>query len=112
MLNAGKKSVTLNLKDRRGREILLRLLEDTDILVENYSTGVMESLGLGYEEMREAFPRLIYASARGYGTDGRWARLGATDSTVQAASGFVAVTGFAAAPGTRTPATVLGISTG
>src|SRR5713226_6035502 len=47
MLNASKKSVTLNLRDRRGREIFLRLLEDADILVENYSTGVMESLGLG-----------------------------------------------------------------
>jgi CoA:oxalate CoA-transferase len=112
MLNAGKKSVTLNLKDRRGREILLRLLEEADILVENYSTGVMESLGLGYEEMRERFSRLIYASAKGYGTEGRWARLGAMDSTVQAASGFIAVTGFADAPGTRTPATFIDMGTG
>lgn len=112
MLNAGKKSVTLNLKDRRGREILLKLLEDADILVENHSTGVMESLALGYEELRDRFPRLIYASVKGYGTDGRWARLGAMDSTVQAASGFIAVTGFADGPGTRTPATFIDMGTG
>src|SRR5437763_2445926 len=81
MLNVNKKSVTLNLKDSRGRDILMRLLENADVLVENYSTGVMESLGLGYDYLRARFPRLIYASAKGYGSDGPWAKLGAMDST-------------------------------
>ncbi|HXZ88128.1 MAG TPA: CoA transferase [Candidatus Binataceae bacterium] len=112
MLNANKKSVTLNLKHPRGREILLELLAASDILVENYSTGVMESLGLGYEDLRDRFPRLIYASGKGYGSDGRWARLGAMDSTVQAASGFISVTGFTDGPGTRTPATFIDMGTG
>ena len=112
MLNANKKSVTLNLKHPRGREILLELLAAADILVENYSTGVMESLGLGYEDLRDRFPRLIYASGKGYGSDGRWARLGAMDSTVQAASGFISVTGFTDGPGTRTPATFIDMGTG
>lgn len=112
MLNANKKSVTLDLKHPRGREILLELLADADILVENYSTGVMESLGLGHEQLRDRFPRLIYASGKGYGSDGRWARLGAMDSTVQAASGFISVTGFADGLGTRTPATFIDMSTG
>jgi len=112
MLNVNKKSITLNLKHQRGHEILIKLLADADILVENYSTGVMESLGLGYEALRDRFPRLIYASAKGYGSEGRWARLGAMDSTVQAASGFISVTGFETGPGTRTPATFIDMSTG
>ena len=112
MLNANKKSVTLNLKHPRGRELLMRLLEDADVLVENYSSGVMEGLGLGYEHLREGFPRLIYASAKGYASDGPWAKLGAMDSTIQAASGFISVTGFADAPGTRTPTTFIDMGTG
>jgi len=112
MLNANKKSITLNLKKPRGREILFRLLEDSDVLVENYSTGTMESLTLDYETLHQRFPRLIYASIKGYGSDGRWARLGAMDSTVQAASGFISVTGFADGPGTRTPSTFIDMGTG
>jgi CoA:oxalate CoA-transferase len=112
MLNANKKSVTLNLKHARGREILLRLLKDADVLVENYSSGVMERLGLGYQHLSERFPRLVYASAKGYASDGPWAELGALDSTIQAASGFISVTGFADGPGTRTPATFIDMGTG
>jgi CoA:oxalate CoA-transferase len=112
MLNANKKSVTLNLKHVRGREILLRLLKDADVLVENYSSGVMERLGLGYQHLSERFPRLVYASAKGYASDGPWAELGALDSTIQAASGFISVTGFADGPGTRTPATFIDMGTG
>jgi CoA:oxalate CoA-transferase len=112
MLNVNKKSVTLNLKDSRGRDILMRLLETADVLVENYSTGVMESLGLGYDYLRARFPRLIYASAKGYGSDGPWAKLGAMDSTIQASSGFISVTGEADGPGTRTPTTFIDMGTG
>jgi crotonobetainyl-CoA:carnitine CoA-transferase CaiB-like acyl-CoA transferase len=112
MLNANKKSVTLNLKQPRGHAILLKLLEDADILVENYSTGAMEALGLGYEQLQERFPRLIYASIKGYGSGGRWAKLGAMDSTVQASSGVIAVTGFEDGPGTRTPATFIDMGAG
>lgn len=112
MLNANKKSITLNLKKPRGREVLFKLLDDADVLVENYSSGTMESLALGYETLRERLPRLIYASIKGYGSEGRWAKLGAMDSTVQAASGFVSVTGFADGPGTRTPSTFIDMGTG
>ncbi len=112
MLNANKKSITLNLKHARGREILMRLLKDADVLVENYSSGVMERLGLGYQHLSERFPRLVYASAKGYASDGPWAELGALDSTIQASSGFISVTGFADGPGTRTPATFIDMGTG
>jgi crotonobetainyl-CoA:carnitine CoA-transferase CaiB-like acyl-CoA transferase len=112
MLNVNKKSVTLNLKHPHAREILFKLMEAADVLVENYSTGVMESLGLGYETLHERFPRLIYASGKGYGSDGPRAKLGALDSTVQASSGFISVTGFSDGPGTRTPATFIDMGTG
>jgi CoA:oxalate CoA-transferase len=112
MLNPNKKSVSLNLKDPRGRDLLLKLIEGADVIAENYSAGVMESLGLGYDALCDRFPRLIYASVKGYGSDGPWARLGAMDSTLQAACGLISVTGQADGPGTRTPATFIDMGTG
>jgi crotonobetainyl-CoA:carnitine CoA-transferase CaiB-like acyl-CoA transferase len=112
MLNANKRSVTLNLKHSRGREIILKLIEGADVLVENYTTGVMESFGLGYEDLRSRFPRLVYASAKGYASDGPWARLGAMDSTVQASSGFMSMTGYPDRSGVRTSATFIDMGTG
>ena len=112
MLNPDKKSVTLNLKDPRGRELLLKLLETADVLTENYATGTMDALGLGYDALRGPCPRLIYASGKGYGSDGPWARLGAMDSTLQAACGLISVSGWPDRPGTRTPATFIDMATG
>ena len=112
MLNAGKKSVVLNLKDARGREILLRLLETADVVLENYAAGALEGLGLGYDDLAPRFPRLIYASCKGYGADSRWANLGAMDFTVQAASGIVDMTGYADRPGVRATAALIDTSAG
>jgi crotonobetainyl-CoA:carnitine CoA-transferase CaiB-like acyl-CoA transferase len=112
MLNAGKKSVTLNLKQPRGRDLLMRLLDTADILVENYASGALESLGLGYDKLADRFPRLIYASCKGYGPDSRWAKLGAMDFTVQAASGIVDMTGYPDRPGVRATAALIDTSTG
>lgn len=111
MLNANKKSVTINLKSRRGQEIVLKLLEGADVLTENYLDGVMESFGLGYEQIAARFPRLVYASGKGYGADSRWARLGAMDNTVQASSGFISITGFPER-GVKTSATFIDMGTG
>jgi formyl-CoA transferase len=112
MLNPGKKSVALNLKDRRGRDLLLRLFETADVLIENYAPGALERLGLGYDELAVRFPRLIYASCKGYGSESRWAQLGAMDFTVQAASGIIDMTGYADRPGVRATAALIDTSTG
>src|SRR5271163_2702579 len=104
LLNPGKKSVTLNLKEARGREILLRLLETADVLVENYANGALERLGLGYDHLAGRFPRLVYASCKGYGADSRWANLGAMDFTIQASSGIISMTGYGDRPGVRATA--------
>jgi CoA:oxalate CoA-transferase len=112
MLNPGKKSVALNLKHPRGRSILMRLLETADLLIENYAPGALKRLSLGYENLAERFPRLIYASCKGYGADSRWAQLGAMDFTVQAASGIIDMTGYADRPGVRATAALIDTSTG
>jgi CoA:oxalate CoA-transferase len=112
MLNANKKSVALNLKHPGGRDLLLRILTDADVLVENYLEGVMDRLGLGYAEISERFPRLIYASGKGYGAESKWSQLGATDYTVQATCGMVSVTGYPDRPGVRTPATFIDMGMG
>jgi CoA:oxalate CoA-transferase len=112
MLNPGKKSIALNLKDGRGRDLLLRLLQTADVLVENYAAGALERLGLGYGDLAPLFPRLIYASCKGYGSDSRWAQLGAMDFTVQAAAGIIDMTGYADRPGVRATAALIDTSTG
>ena len=112
MLNAGKKSVSLNLKDPRGRDILLRLLADSDVLLENYAPGALERLGLGYDDLAARFPRLVFASSKGYGRDSRFAQLGAMDFTIQAASGIISMTGYADRPGVRVTAALIDTSTG
>jgi crotonobetainyl-CoA:carnitine CoA-transferase CaiB-like acyl-CoA transferase len=69
-LNRGKKSLTLNLKSEEGRAILLRLVETADVLLEGFRPGVMERLGLGYERLAQANPRLVYCALTGYGPHG------------------------------------------
>jgi len=112
MLNTGKKSVSLNLKEPRGREILLSMLSDADVLLENYAPGALERLGLGYDDLSERFPRLVYASSKGYGRDSRFAQLGALDFTIQASSGIISMTGYDDRPGVRVTAALIDTSTG
>ena len=112
MLNPGKRSIALNLKLPRGRDLLMRLLESADVLVENYAAGALERLGLGYSELAGRFPRLIYASCKGYGSDSRWAQLGAMDFTVQAAAGIIDMSGYPDRPGVRATAALIDTSTG
>jgi CoA:oxalate CoA-transferase len=112
MLNTGKKSVSLNLKDPRGRDILFRLLADSDVILENYAPGALERLGLGYDDLAKQFPRLVYGSSKGYGRDSRYAQLGAMDFTIQAASGIISMTGYADRPGVRVTAALIDTSTG
>ena len=111
MLNPNKKSVTLNLKHPSAREIVFKLFEDADVVVENYLDGVMESFGLGYDEIARRFPRLIYASGKGYGSASRFAKLGSMDNTIQASSGFISITGFPDR-GVKTSATFIDMGTG
>jgi formyl-CoA transferase len=94
MLNANKRSVSLDLKNARGRDLLIEMVRRADVLVENFAPGVMERLGLGVEAMQALNPRLVYAQSSGYGQDGLYRDYPAMDLTVQAMSGIMGITGF------------------
>jgi len=87
-LNAGKQSIALDLKSREAVRLVRRMVESTDILVENFRPGVMERLGLGYEALRKINPRLIYCSISGYGQTGAQSERPAYAMIVHAESGF------------------------
>lgn len=93
--NAGKASVTLNLKADAGKDLLKRMVAGADVVVENYRPGVMDRLGVGYEVLRDVNPALIYCAISGFGQDGPWKDNPAYDQIVQGVSGVMSVTGDA-----------------
>jgi len=97
-MNRNKRSVTLNLKSAAGKDVLLRLAKDADILVENYRPGAMRRLGLGYEVLKDVNPRLVYTSISGFGQTGPWADRPGFDLMAQAMSGVMSVTGYPDSP--------------
>jgi crotonobetainyl-CoA:carnitine CoA-transferase CaiB-like acyl-CoA transferase len=92
-INRNKRSVTLNLKQPRGRNLLLRLLDRADVLVENYRPGTMDRLGLGYPAVHERVPRLVYCSISGFGQSGPYRERPAYDLIVQGMGGIMGITG-------------------
>jgi len=98
MLNQNKHAITLNLKHEHGRALLEAMVERADVLLENFSPGTMDDLGVGWSRLRELNPRLIYASGTGFGISGPDRDNLAMDMTIQAASGIMSVTGFPDGP--------------
>ena len=101
MLNSNKQAVTLNLKTKRGREILIDMARRADVLLENFLPGKLDKLGIGYDVLREVNPRIIVASGSGYGSTGPYREYPAMDISIQAMSGAMAVTGFPDGPPTK-----------
>ena len=97
-MNRNKRSMALNLKTDAGRELLLRMAKDADILVENYRPGAMTRLGLGYDVLKDINPRLVYTSISGFGQTGPWADRPGFDLMAQAMSGVMSVTGYPGGP--------------
>jgi crotonobetainyl-CoA:carnitine CoA-transferase CaiB-like acyl-CoA transferase len=93
IVNRNKRGIVLNLKHDSGREALLRLLETADVLVENYRGGTLEKLGLGYDQLSQRFPSLIWCSISGYGRTGPYADRPGFDLMAQAMSGIMSFTG-------------------
>jgi len=100
-LNRNKRSLTLNLKTPAGREVLGRLVESADVIVENGRPGTAKRLGIDFETLRELNPRLVYASISGFGQDGPWAQRPGFDMIAQAMSGVMSVTGHPDQPPVR-----------
>ena len=96
--NHNKKSVAIALDTPEGRELFLKLVPQVDIVVENFSLGTMEKLGLGYEVLNEVNPRIIYATIKGFGTSGPHSQYKCFDRVAQAAGGSFSVTGEPGGP--------------
>jgi crotonobetainyl-CoA:carnitine CoA-transferase CaiB-like acyl-CoA transferase len=92
---SNKRSITLDLKLEKDREILKKLVATADVFVENYRPGAFEALGLGYDALAAINPRLIYASFSAFGQNGPRGRQTAYDHVIQATSGIMAMTGTA-----------------
>lgn len=94
LLNPSKRGITLNLKSEEGKQALRDLIEKTDVLVENFRSGKMAELGVGYEDLKEINPELVYGHGSGYGNEGPYTRFPAMDLTIQAMGGVMDTTGF------------------
>ena len=94
LYNRNKEGISVNLRDERGREIILKLAEIADICVNNFKVGTLDKLGLGYEDIKKANPDIIFASASGYGSNGPMAKLPAYDNIIEATCGLMDMSGF------------------
>ncbi|HYC54891.1 MAG TPA: CoA transferase [Candidatus Binatia bacterium] len=98
LFNSNKRSITLDLKTERGRELFRRLVAKADIVTENYAAGVIEDLGFGYEQLRAIKPDIIHASVKGFGSWGPYAAYKSFDMIGQATGGVLSVTGTPETP--------------
>lgn len=92
-VNRNKKGITLNLKSEEGRSLFLKLVQDADVVVENFRPGVMERLGLGYEDLKAINERIIYAAVSGFGSYGPYSQRPGYDIIAQAMGGMMSITG-------------------
>lgn len=100
-VNRGKESIALDLKDPGGRAMLHRLLDRADVLVENFRPGAMDRLGLGWDDLHQRHPRLIYAALSGFGQTGPYSGRPAYDIVIQAMGGLMSLTGQPDGPPAR-----------
>ncbi len=110
--NRGKRSIALDLRTVGGLEVVARLLEGSDVLIESFRPGVMDRLGLGVASLRRAHPRLVYASLSGFGHAGPERGRRGVDLVIQAESGIMAVTGQPEGPPTKVGFTVVDVAAG
>src|SRR5258708_540893 len=112
-INRNKRTMALDLSKPAGRDVLLKLLEDADVLIENFKTGTMEKWGLGYAEtLAQKFPRLVHARVSGFGADGPLGGFPGYDAMVQASAGLVSVNGSPDGGTVRIGVPVVDLSTG
>ena len=98
MLNCNKRSITLNLKNDRGKEIFTELVKCCDVVMENFGPGVLNRLGFGWEQVQQINPRIIMASIKGFGTEGPYAAFKAYENVAQAMGGAMSTSGLYGGP--------------
>ena len=111
-LNRNKRSITLNLKNPEGNATFLRLVEISDVVIENFSPGTMDRLGLGYEKLKSVNPRVVYASISGFGHYGPYKDRPSYDLIGQAMGGIMSITGWPGTPPTRTGTAIADVLAG
>ena len=111
-LNRNKRSLALNLRDAQGQAVFRRLLANADVVVENFRPGVMERLGLGYGQLSQLKPALVYCSISGFGATGPYAQRGGFDLVAQGMSGLMSITGFPDSPPAKVGVPITDISAG
>jgi len=111
-LNRGKRSIRLNLKDQKGREVLFALVRGSDVLLESFRPGVMDRLGVGYERLREENPRLVYCAISGYGQDGPYRDKAGHDMNYLGLMGILGLTGEADGPPVQAAAQIADLGGG
>jgi crotonobetainyl-CoA:carnitine CoA-transferase CaiB-like acyl-CoA transferase len=112
MLNRNKRGIALDLKHPEGRDVLLRMVSDADVLTENYRRGTLEKLGLGYDALSRVNPGLIYCAVSGYGREGPWGDKGGFDLIAQGFAGLMSITGEPGGPPVKTGNSVADINAG
>src|SRR5579864_650861 len=100
LFNANKRSLTLNLKSARGKELFRQLLAKSDVLLENFGPGALDRLGFGWDQLQQINPRLIYATIKGFGTYGPYRDYKSYEPIAQAMGGAMSITGFPENPPT------------
>lgn len=110
--NRNKRSITVDLKSAEGKAIIMKLVQDADILVENFRTGTMEKLGLGYEELKEVNPRLIFCSISGFGRTGPEKNRAGYDLLLQGFGGLMSITGEEGGPPVKAGMSIVDLTTG
>ncbi len=111
-LNRNKKSIVLNLKDDRGLDLARKLITESDVVVQNFRPGIMEKLGLGYEEVKTFNPSLIYCSISGFGNSGPSSQKAGFDIVAQGMSGIMSFTGFPDLPPAKVGVPIADLNTG
>jgi formyl-CoA transferase len=110
--NRNKRSVTVNIQSDEGKEIIRKLASISDVLVENYRTGDLDRLGLGYNDLHSLYPKLIYCSVSGYGRTGPYADRPGYDAILQGEGGMMSITGPVDGPPSRAGIPIIDITSG
>ena len=110
-VNAGKRSITLDLKHEAAKEIVRRLVAGADVFIQNFKAGVIDRLGFGYDALKAIKPDIVYCSISGYGQKGPRSGAAAYDGAIQAASGMMSLNGHPETGPTRTGYTVVDMTT-
>jgi formyl-CoA transferase len=111
-VNRNKKSVTLDMKQAEGKEIFTRLIQESDVLVENFRVGTMEKMGFGYKDVAKLNPKIIYCSMSGFGSTGPYRDRGGYDVIIQGMGGLMSITGEPDGPPSKVGVAIVDLTTG